>query len=473
MAQTYPHWLAVGAGIVASGLAAHPVRAEPSLTPYAGAQVTLTDNIDLAPRDSRESAVVFTQYGGASLRQVNRHSNVALDGTLNLDTTVGNTTNVALRPDVTGTGQIELVEGHVYIDGRVLSRRELIDAQGRVGTSPAVGRRDQTNVTSVELSPFLTGHIGPYADTELRYTHQDTFVEAQGVGNSMTNALSWRTTSGDALPQLRLTGDLDYSSTHASPGQDDLERETALLSAEYAVTHDIFLLASAGWERIDSPGLSSVRRGLIGSGGLRYRPNPRLELELSLGHRYGGQTFDGHLSYALSSRWTTTASYGESLETPQTRLGRPAGRIALDPQTGALVISDTRDLGIQRAAAVVGTLRFDLKGHYTVDDYDLWLTRETRDYDTAPDDTLVTGGAQWRHRLSPRLALTAQAQYRQAATDGPDGDSRTVIGGASLVYTIFRDVTGSVSVSRAQRYSSEADASYTENSILFGLMARF
>ncbi|MCW2240897.1 TIGR03016 family PEP-CTERM system-associated outer membrane protein [Azospirillum canadense] len=467
-----PHWLALGAGLAVGGLAA-PALAKPHLTPYAGAEVTLTDNIDLAPRDRRESAVVFTEFGGLSLRETNRHTNYALDGRLNLDTTVGNGTDVSLRPDVTGTGRVELVEGRLYVDGRLLSQRELIDARGRIGSSPTVGRGNQTSVTTVAVSPFLTGHIGPYADTELRYTHEDTLVDARDVGNSMTNALSWRTTSGRALPRLRLTGTLEYSATRASPSEDNLDRETALLSGEYAVTRQVFLIGSAGWERIASPGLSYTRNGLIGLGGFRYRPSPRLELELTAGQRYGGPTYNGHLSYLVTSRWTAGVNYAETLETPQTRLGRPANRITLDPQTGGLVVSDTRNLGIPRSASVVGTLRFDLKGRYTVDDVDLWFTRETRDYDVGPDETIVTSGAQWRHRLSERLALSAQAQYRHVATAGPEGDSDTAIGTASLVYTVFRDVTGSVSLSRSQRFSSRPEQRYTENTILFGLMARF
>ena len=239
------------------------------------------------------------------------------------------------------------------------------------------------------------------------------------------------------------------------------------------MTRQFFLLGSVGWERITSPALNRPRSGLIGTGGFRYRPSPRLELEFSAGHRYGGPTYDGRLKYAVTSRWTATASYGESLETPQTRLGRPAGRISVDPQTGALVVSDARDLGIQRSVAKVGTLRAGLAGRYTLDDIDLSFTRETRDYDNGPGDEVLTGGARWLHRLSPRLSLTAQAQIRHAAPVGAEPGSNTVIGGVSLVYTIFRDVTGSVSLSRSQRFSSRPDDRYTENAIVFGLSARF
>ena len=480
--QPVSRWMALTAGLAVGGLSA-PALAKPHLEPTVGAEVTVTDNIDLMPNGQRQSAVVFSEFAGLTLREAGRRLRYALDGRLYLDTTVGHGTDVALRPDVTGTGRIELVEGHLYVEGRLLSQRELINAQGRVGSSSVIGRSNQANVTTLELSPYLTGHIGPYADTELRYLHRDTLVDTRDgdgagagenrVGNAMTNALSWQVTSGRALSRLRLTSNIEYSNTRAEVDENDLERQTAIVSADYAVTRQVFLLGSAGWERIASPGLSDTRRGMIGSVGLRYRPSPRLDLALSAGHRYGGPTYEGTLTYAITSRWSATASYSESMETPQTRLGRPVGRIALDPQTGALVIADARDLGIQRAVAKVGTLRFDMVGHYQVDDVYLSVTRETRDYDTGPDDQLLTAGARWHHRLSPRLTLIAQAQLRQAASDTADGDTSTLTGGVNLTYALSDTLTGSVSLSRSQRFSSRSEDRYTENAIVFGLTARF
>lgn len=474
MRKTRSRRLATYVGIgVASGCLTAPAMAKPHLSPYAGAEVTLTDNLDLTPRGRTQSGAVLTEFIGAQLREANRHTNYALDATLNLDTTLGNGTDFGVRPDVLGTGRIELVEGHVYVDGRILSRRELISSQGRVGSTPTVGRNEQANATTVQVSPYLQGHIGPYADTELRYTNQANFVESEGTGNSMTNTVSWRTTSGRALPRVRLTALAEYSDTRATTKEDNLERKTGIVSAEYALTRQVFLLGSAGYETFDSPTLTRDRNGPIWTVGLRYRPSPRAEIEFNVGRRYGGATYNGQASYKISSRWTASASYGESLESPQTRIGRPASRLTLDPATGEFIVTDPRDLGIQRSAAIVGTLRADLVGRYTVDDFRLAFTRETRRYDIGADETILSTTAQWNRRLSERLTFGARAQYRRNTSEGTGGDSQTVIGGVNLNYTVYRNVNATVSLSRSQRFSSDPNDRYTENTILIGFLARF
>src|SRR5262249_22530303 len=140
-----------------------------------------------------------------------------------------------------------------YVDARAVVQQYPNLGQGKVSGSSLTASSNLQTVTSLNLSPYLRHHFGSFADSELRYTFNQS-----SAGGTLPDSLSNRATgsliSGAEFKRLLWTLTADGSSTvYSGTGSDSRPNSSTALGVaetEYRLNRRYGLLASVGYERI-------------------------------------------------------------------------------------------------------------------------------------------------------------------------------------------------------------------------------
>lgn len=449
--------------------------------------LTYTDNVDLDPDDEAEDAIIWTNTGATSIRATGARAEAALDAALSLDTEFADDTDVEVRPNARGIGTVELLQSHLFVDGQASAFLALENPFSAVSTSPGSGRDDLSEVYTVGVSPYWIQGFGNWANSELRYRHNRTYFRDNdddgddGTDSTITNAASLRTVTGSRFARIQLGNDLEYENVESDGRDGDLERKTALLSGQYALTRWFLPVGTVGYEKIESDDLRDDPEGLVWNAGFIARPGPRSELEFRYGERYEEQNIFASARYLISPRLTFQASYTEVLDITGAAIGRQAfnltvdeqGRL-IDPATG-LPVEDIDDfLGLEDEAFLAHRFQASLSGSYERSDFVLAAVYEERDFDFRPDEKLLTASARWTYALTPDTRLGVLGGYRTAETDVSGGlDTETVLGRLQLTHNLAQNLQALAAYSYAQRFADDENDEYTENAVTLGLRVTF
>jgi uncharacterized protein (PEP-CTERM system associated) len=459
-------------------------------TKSAGLDVTVTDNIDLEPDDEASAALIFSPFVGAQVRGDGARVNFAFDYRLTLDTIFSEGTDFNLRNEGIGFGRAELVEDMLFVDVTGSVSQPIIDPQGRTGSNPSVGRQNRSDVVGGSFSPYLLNRFGGVAESELRYRYAYTYVGDEQVGDTQTNEVLARLSTGPDFSRLRLDGIAEYSNTTSDDPTGDLERSTLRLDAQYGLVRQFFLLGSIGYEKIDTQSLNDDPDGPIWYVGFLTQPGPRTELRLTWGRRYDEPDINGSLTYRITPRLIFQASYRHVLETTQQQFSifqlqqNEFGEL-VDPITNLPVdITDPR-FGLRTEPYRANRFRASLTGNYERNTVTLAGSTEEREYDVRDNERYVSAQLGWTRQLAPETDLFAGVGWRRvdsgntpssvlAGLSEPiEGDTDTITARIALTHAISKDVYGSVSLGRAQRYADDPSDEYTENSLTLGVRIVF
>ncbi|UEM02735.1 TIGR03016 family PEP-CTERM system-associated outer membrane protein [Skermanella rosea] len=463
----------------------------------AGFDVTITDNVNLEPDDRADAALILSPFAGVNVRGEGGRADFIFDYRLTLDTTLSKDTDVNVRNDFVGFGTAELVDDMLFVDVTGSASQPLIDPAGRTSTNASVGRGNRTQVVGGSISPYLLNRFGNLAESELRYRYSYTFVGKDEIGDSTTSEARARLSTGPVFSRVALDAIAEYENTDSESRTGDIERSTYRLNGQYAVSRRFFLLASGGYETIDTNSLNDDPDGPIWYVGFLTRPGPRTELRVTYGERYGEPDYNGSLTYRITPRLTFQAGYVHVLETTQRQFSSfqlavdPSGQL-IDPVTNLPVdITDTDPgFGLRTEAFIASRFQTSLVGNYDRNTVTLAGTAEEREYDIRPDERYLSARLGWTRRLSPRTNLFTGVGWRRTENDG---DAAATAGAApvagilgptapetdtfsariALTHSLAKDVFGSVALGRTQRVADDEADEYTENSLTFGVRIVF
>jgi len=444
-----------------------------------------SNNPDLLPSGRARAAVTSTQSGAADLKVDSRRLDLSFHYNFDVETAMGERIDNHLRHQAVGVGQFEVLDDYLYLDARTLWNRVTLDQGGAVGAGARSGRSNQASSRTIQLSPYFAHSFGTAFDTELRYRYSNNVVDNSTIGHTSLNEQLFKVESGDVWTALKLIGALEHSKTEQSSESGNLERYTGRALGQLALERRFSLLGSLGLEQIDRGTLTDQPYQMIWSGGFLTRPGPRTELELTYGRRYGRPNLNGSLRYRVSPRLTLAAHYEETMETTQqtlglTRyerasglepgLGLSAGQL-YDPRTGLAVNVNDPGLGLSADVLLVKRLVATLIGTFERLTSITSLTREQRDGGgslAASDLAQIGQTTAWK--LTPTTGLTTYVSFQHLEGDGA---SNTVLGRVSLSNQLTRSATGTVGVSRVQRFSPNHQNEYGENVVFCSLTIRY
>ena len=233
-------------------------------------------------------------------------------------------------------GSVQLVPNLLRLDGGALAARSRVSFSGAAPELLSADTDNITEVYSVYAGPSLATRVGAFnvsASYNLGYTkveEQDDFLLAPGVpavdrfdSSTFHNANASIGMGTGALPfAWTLFG--GWQREDASQLDQRFDATYARLDLTVPITPTLALVGGVGYEDIeqsqrdfarDAQGnaildqdgrfvegngprlLAYDEDGLIYDAGVLWRPNRRTSLEARVGHRYGGTTYTGQLSY--------------------------------------------------------------------------------------------------------------------------------------------------------------------------------
>ncbi len=352
---------ATGAQEIAAQTAAG--RSGFSLVPSLSVRETLTSNVRLESSNGRSDLVTEISP------QVRLNSNAgrikgSFDYSLRGVAYARETSSSELQQALSAQGVWEAIEKRAYIDASASISQQSISALGTRSFDNALIDSNRTEVTSFQLSPYVVGQLGSFANYEARWTWASTSSK-ESDSESTSQQASLRISS-DTATFARLSWQVDLShQTSEFGGRDSRKQESVNGTLFYAVTPETRLLARAGRESNDLTGAGTEQYSTWGFGGT-WAPSQRTRLEVSRDHRFFGNAYNVRFNHrAPRSVWTF--STGQDVNTSALTSGGVSPRtvfdllfeqfasIAPDPvQRTALVDSFLQNNGLTRTSLATG-----------------------------------------------------------------------------------------------------------------------
>jgi uncharacterized protein (PEP-CTERM system associated) len=331
------------------------------------------------------------------------------------------------------TGNLEIAENHLYLDGWLRADRTNITSTGRTGIDGLTGTDDDTDYNSIGLSPYFTARLGDFSVVELRLTADKVFYSEDHVNDSKGKRGEIAFGNGSMFTNqiwevLYQQSDVVYE--NLADDNDSLEdnNETKLFRAELIqkITSQWAVAFAAGYEEYNLA-TTEDRDDSTWSVGAIYTPNPRMRFALGVGERSFGDDYYFEFSHR-TSRTIWTANYEQDFISAREELdSRPLferqdafGNLVRDPiletsratSRGTYNPSLTEDFYESKRFTTEFTYQtvrntISLRGRYLeriYDSADAGLSRDTEDLELSV-------------LLSRRLARLVSGYFRIAGTD--------------------------------------------------------
>ena len=452
-------------------------------------QESYSDNVDQNPSNRETGAFITEVTPAAKLRWNSRRVTSALDlGMTASHQTDGDDEGLSAEPDVAGLGSVEIYREHLFLDLATSISAEVLNTRERDTES------NQEIIQNYSASPRLVGRFGNFADAEASYRYNrliesgdsgdtsDSSSGSSGLGNSQTHSLGATLSAGPEFSKWRwsLNGQISESDREDDDG---VSRRNASLDLEYVVDRSLTLLGSTGYEFFDDGDSTNDIDGLTWLAGFRWRPGPRTDFTLTYGQRDDNKSLASSLQYQISPNTSLFASYSESLETGDERLLEDLASIGVDPDTGALIDTNTglpfdsssSTTTIDSGTQYTKTFATGLTGVRGRNTFGVTGTVEFIDdqSDEGEDEDAYSLNLNWGRQLSPRAQLGANVAYtrNEFKSDGRNDDEYSAI--IRYSYNIFTNMTAFSSYNLTKQTSTDENEEFVENLITLGVGVAF
>lgn len=452
-------------------------RLQPELT----LQQSFTDNVRLTPTDTQSEAITEVR-AGLSLRGRSASTQGSLRYALSGFAYQNGSSPRSHQNSLNANLESELVDKQGFVTLAASIAQSRVSAFGTLGESASLVQANTTEVRSLRVSPRWTGLLAPTLDYNLSADFNASDASSSSVGRSLSAAYTANVSSdsGGAI-----NWDLGGSRVQSGFGQGGRRSSSDRLTGRlrWRITDlDLEVYGSGGGEwsnQVSSERQSSATWGLGGA----WVPSPRMRVGLDLEDRPFGTTH----KLALLYRWPMTTvqlSSTRALSTSATTLR--AGSVStvyqlIDAQFQAsepdpvrraeLVEAYLRDNGLTGADLVVSNLLTSANSLQTNQTLSIALrgarsslvlnlghgvsrrvdrsSSVSDDLSSASEVVQDTASAQWTHRLTPQLSLTAELAMQRNHGDLPTqfSQQRSATLRASGIWT--KELSWTVSARRA------------------------
>ncbi len=297
---------------------AHAVNGR--FTPYVGASAMATDNINLAPNNSKQAGFVLTLSPGfrwASLGNPDAAYNINYSLSDVTRLTSGGSSN-SLYNNLAADSHFSLVRNLLFLDASA-NVSQVYGNLLATGSSISNNNNNLITLATYNVSPYAVQRLGGTAVATLRLTQSGTYSPNANYAQTSQSAVQAGLASGADF--YRLSWSLNYSYTLArlqnAPSTPQYSSNAYLRTVSgtlgYLLTRHLQVNGTVG--RDDNQYLSLTNTsGNFWSAGLAWRPSEHTSISGSVGHRYFGRTYAFSLKQRTPfSSWT--ASYTQSVST--------------------------------------------------------------------------------------------------------------------------------------------------------------
>lgn len=434
----------IGLLVLAGLTSSSPVRAENWLiVPSVALLETLTDNVNLAPADGKQSDLITDVTPGIRIDGVGARAKLRFDYQMhNLlyarDSARNNTQNY-----LNALGTLEAVENWLFVEARGSITQQAISPFGAQPINNASVNSNRAETSTYQVSPYITGKLGPAADYLLRYNWTTTNSKANLVADTGISEWVGSIKGSTTLASLGWAVDGSSQKNHYDQGR---TTEATRLRGSLVYQFDPQIRASISGGREANNYASPDRQASTTYGaGLEWAPTERTQVSALKERRFFG---DGH-SFVFRHRTPLTAwSYSDrkDIDSLPNQLATAGAGTAFDLLFNALAtripdpVARAQEVerllqqnGIPADLAVARgflTTRVFLERHreasvavlgvtntvtFTANQSDrqaIGIGAGTADDFTLTPDVRQRGiGADWAHRLSPLSSLNLLASW--------------------------------------------------------------
>ncbi len=418
------------------------------IVPRGEVDLTYTDNV-LVSNTNRQSDFIVSPSAGLQAEGNTAKSRLFVDGAVAYDFYKDTTSFNGARVHGLADFRTEMFDRLLDFDARASTGQQRISAFDR---GPATERSfggNQAQVTTYGATPTVRWSNGNFADGEASYDFQGVSYGAAGASNTGIPLSNFYQHTG----RLRLANgaafgrfgwSVDGAMQHQDRGSDTSDRYNGSGSVTYLARYNLQLIGTVGYEHIGEPGLPQSVSGTFVTGGIRWAPGTRTEIEFDGGWRYREPYFSGRISYAVLRWMKLRASYTETIDTPQSVVGRNllnavsgADGVTRDPLTGLPVDPTFSPFGLSNVAFRRKALEVGIDGTIGRNSYSLSGLYERRNVGTITGKDL-RGTAAVGRQLTPSLKGTLSVSYDRVtgSTFAVGQKSTTVQARAQLDYAL-------------------------------------
>lgn len=490
------------------------------LTPGISLSERYTDNVKLAASGAEQSEWITEVRPHFTLKRQGARLKAEVDYSLQGLLYAEGTSDSKLRHYLNGRGNAELVEDWFFLDASARISHELVSLGGGVGLGDPVGIGNTTSVGAYSLSPYLKHRFGSVATVEARIAYDGVFIGNSGTSDTHTTRYLLSAVGGSAAYPLSWSA--RYSKTdndNSSATVADTSSEQASASARYRLTRTFGLLAQAGMEKNDYPGVKPAVRDYSYYGvGAFYTPSRRFSMDLVYNSSDNGDFISGQITAKPTLRTTVDASVGQRAFGRSYSLGvahrtrhsnwslryrddlttyqqqflnyvgtlfvyqcpggieyQPPGVPPSDPVNCAFVqvlnlYSPTQNNETYLTKNLTGTVGYTLRRNtWTLSLYD-----NRREFQTSGTSDETRGlQASWslRPAVNTTFTLTGGMSRNEESTGARNDDLWNL--GLVVTRQFKPRMTGSVEVRHQERSSNQAGGDYSENSVAARLNMTF
>lgn len=272
------------------------------IEPSVALSTTYTNNAKLASVDRRSDVIVEVR---PSIRIVSNGGAVrgTLDYSLRSFAYVNGTSDNRLQNVLNTRGSVEIVSDRAFVDFGGSISREAISAFGVQTADSSRVSANTAQQSRYNISPYVRGRIDELANYEIRYSHLNSFSDAQQASDGDVQINTWRATANKEYPGKKLGWSLEASSENidykvARSIQADRLRGVFTLIA----SPQIRMHLSGGSEANNYTSLDDRNYANWGAG-LRWYPTDRTAVEADSERRFFGE---GH-RFSFNHRMERTA----------------------------------------------------------------------------------------------------------------------------------------------------------------------
>ena len=435
---------------------------------------TFSDNIDRSPSGSEEMSLV-TEVGPTWTLSVDTaRINTALTSSTQVRQQFLHDEGTSIRGNVNAASTVELFDDFLFFDASATSSRQTLD------TTSSGADSDQSQVTSVSFSPYITNRFGSFADQQLRLTLSQTIIDSSGVSDDGTARVNYSLQSGRDFGKLGWILSASANQTERSES-DSLIEANVSFAPSYQVTRTFTVTGSAGFQTRDDGDNANDISDPTWDVGFNWRPSRRTNVALSYGQRDAEQSVSANATYEITPRTSVALSYSEELDTAQERLEDNLAAIAIDPETGELIDSNSNQPFVQNTNpfSIVDestrTRRLNVSFSHTKrrDTFSASIRAEDSRSNGDVDQRSFAASASWSRQINPRTTFSVSGSLRNASFDDGDRTDTDLNFDTNLTHRIYTDVSGFVSYSHARRFSDLVLDEFVENTVQAGVSLSF
>lgn len=476
---------AVGANTVSAPrpITARAGRWATEIRPFAEAQVTYSDNINLAARGQEESDTVLTATAGIVASAQNSRFAGQLSYAASYDKYLNDTNDDGFRHNLSTNWSATVVPNLLYLDASGGVTEVYVDADDRFSGNPVAGSGDRSRAFYGQVSPSLRRNIGGWVNAELRYGLRGEAYDDDTIDGSHSHL--YRASVQSDPNKFRRFGwgaatEFEDFRRGGDNNGGDRTRWTSYVSVDVPVTRTVAVTGTAGYDRFsDDVGRDNLD-GAYGNVGLRWQPNARTGISTYAGYRYNGADYGVNGTYALSDNLVAGVAAGRSVQF--TEFAVPNGNtqgvnnaVRANLLTGQGNALNNPNFSIQSEDAIVDNVVAQLNGSTGKTSYNMALQAQKRDFGNGiPGETVVSADFGVSRNLTSRIAMDLGAGYSRFDVEGDNVDDfDTLALGAGLSYQLTEIVNVFGRYTYTERFADSTVDEFKENAGVVGVTASF